>query len=75
MNTETLDPLEVYHRSVYGQTLIYPASDDARTLANIAGTTTLTDRVLDQARSIGFTVRRVPDPLQVRRDGLRRLTR
>lgn len=38
----------------YGNTLLYPACEDSKTLAAIAGTKTLTDETLTLARKLGY---------------------
>ena len=40
----------------YGSRKIYPACDFSRIFANIAGTTTLTDRCIEHIKSLGITV-------------------
>jgi hypothetical protein len=48
--------IEVEVRSVYGVPTIYPSNETARVLAEIAGTKTLTPRVLELARDLGLKV-------------------
>lgn len=48
--------IEVTVREVYGAPNIYPANDAAKVLAQIAGTKTLTPRVLELARDLGLKV-------------------
>lgn len=48
--------IEVEVRSVYGVATIYPCNDSAKVLAQIAGTKTLTPRVLELARDLGLQV-------------------
>jgi hypothetical protein len=55
MNTTIL--VEV--RQVYGCTKVYPMNDQAKRLAGIAGTATLTPYTLQQAEAMGFTVTQV----------------
>lgn len=43
-------------KSVYGNTTIYPANEAAQTLADLAGTKTLTPRALRLARKLGHDV-------------------
>tara|TARA_R100000306_G_scaffold61969_1_gene66394 strand:+ start:96 stop:326 length:231 start_codon:yes stop_codon:yes gene_type:complete len=50
------DTLTVTQKSNYGQTVFYPACDLARLFANIANTTTLTNRALRQIEDHGFKV-------------------
>ena len=49
--------VEVTIRNVYGADKVYPANDLARSLAELAGTTTLTPRALAIARDMGMEVR------------------
>jgi hypothetical protein len=48
--------IEVTTNSAYGTERIYPANDAARTLAKIAGTTTLTLGNLEHAVALGHTL-------------------
>lgn len=48
--------IEVETRSVYGNTLIYPANDAAKAVTRIAGTKTLTPAALKELRNIGCEV-------------------
>lgn len=43
-------------REIYGVPKAYPKNDAAKVLAEIAGTTTLTQRTLDLAKRLGFSV-------------------
>ena len=52
-------------RSVYGNEMIYPANDAARTFAKIAGTKTLKRDTLKAAQSLGFTIKVAPSFSQV----------
>jgi hypothetical protein len=52
-------------RNVYGNEMIYPANDAARTFASIAGTKTLKRDTLKKAQSLGFTVRVAPMAAEV----------
>lgn len=54
--------LEVIVRNVYGQPKVYPHNDAAKTLAQLAGTDTLTKRTLDLAKQLGHTVHEVVKP-------------
>lgn len=49
--------VEVTIRNVYGADKVYPANDLAYSLAELAGTATLTPRALAIARDMGFEVR------------------
>jgi hypothetical protein len=44
-------------RNVYGEDKYYPANDQARSLASIAGTKTLTISTMRLAADMGFTIR------------------
>jgi hypothetical protein len=46
----------VNERSVYGNTMIYPACDKAKVFANIAGTKTLTFETVQQIKNLGYDV-------------------
>ena len=46
----------VLAKSVYGVTQFYPVCEQAKTLAAIAGTKTLTPQALGLIRNLGFTV-------------------
>lgn len=48
--------IEVEAKSVYGNTLIYPVNAAAKTLAEIAGTKTLSKQTLKLAASLGMEV-------------------
>lgn len=43
-------------RDVYGKTVAYPACDQARRLAELVGTTTLTGSTLLKAKRMGFDI-------------------
>ena len=43
-------------RDVYGQTMYYPACDEAKLFAQIAGTKTLTLDVLNKIKALGYGV-------------------
>lgn len=61
MNTTIL--VEV--RQVYGCTKVYPMNEQAKLLAGIAGTATLTPFTLQLAEKMGFTITRAaPKPLK-----------
>lgn len=51
--------VEIEVRSVYGNTLIYPANDAARLFAQIAGKKTLDRQDLNLIRALGFEVQQV----------------
>lgn len=53
MTTKTIT---VDVRNVYGNTLYYPMCDDAKTLAKLAGTNTLTPNAVRLIKSLGYTV-------------------
>jgi len=48
--------LYVEIKSVYGKEMVYPACDKSKTLARIAGTTTLTREVIAEIKSLGFDI-------------------
>lgn len=48
--------IEIETKSVYGTVKFYPANEAAKTLAAIAGKTTLTVRDIQLARKLGHTV-------------------
>jgi hypothetical protein len=54
--------LSAFVRSVYGRQTIYPACDNAQTIAKLANQKTLTQRELTLAKALGFTVVQVADP-------------
>lgn len=55
---KTLEPLaiEVEARNVFGKILVYPVNDNAKLLANIAGTKTLSVANLANAASLGLNI-------------------
>tara|TARA_R100000687_G_C6402609_1_gene142633 strand:+ start:235 stop:441 length:207 start_codon:yes stop_codon:yes gene_type:complete len=46
-------------RNVYGEDKYYPANDQARSLASIAGTKTITMATMRLAADMGFTIKRI----------------
>jgi len=46
----------VNERSVYGNTMVYPACDKAKVFANIAGTKTLTFETIAEIKNLGYDV-------------------
>lgn len=48
--------IEVTARTVYGSALLYPANDQARHLADMVGTRTITVGVLKRATLMGFDI-------------------
>ena len=48
--------ITVQTRDVYGTEKVYPICDDALRFAAIAGTTTLTERVLKRIEALGYTI-------------------
>ena len=56
-NQEPIDPhITVQVRDVYGTEKVYPICDDAKRFAAIAGTTTLTKRVLRCVETLGYRI-------------------
>lgn len=54
--------IEIFIRNVYGNQLIYPACNQAKTLAAFASCRSFSNGQIQQLRSIGITVTQVPDP-------------
>jgi hypothetical protein len=48
--------ITVQMRDVYGTEKVYPICDSAMQFASIAGTTTLTMRVLKRIEALGYTI-------------------
>ena len=48
--------ITVQTRDVYGTEKVYPICDSAMQFASIAGTTTLTERVLKRIEALGYTI-------------------
>lgn len=48
--------LRVRLREVYGKPLVYPVNEQAKLLAELAGSKTLTSHTMTLARRMGFTV-------------------
>ena len=48
--------VEITVRNVYGVPTIYPANDQAKLLAKLAGTKTLTNATLAVAEQMGFAI-------------------
>ena len=46
----------VNERSVYGNTMVYPACDKAKAFANIARTKTLTFETIQEIKNLGYDV-------------------
>jgi hypothetical protein len=59
MNTK----IEIEVRNVYGVPTIYPVNDQAKLLAKIAGTKTLTNASLALAEQMGFSIVTVAKPV------------
>ena len=51
-----MNTITVTIRRVYGNPVIYPACEQARQFARIAGTKTLTLDTLRQIRALGYTI-------------------
>lgn len=56
LEAQKLATITVVRRDVYGKQKIYPSCDKAKMIAAIAGTATLTSRVIELARDLGFDV-------------------
>ena len=57
VDDETSQPsITVEIRDVYGKPTVYPMDDAARTFADIAGTTTLTDMTLKRIKLLGYHI-------------------
>ena len=55
--------LSVSVETNYGTRRVYPKCNVSRTLAEIAGTTTLTDRDIELIKQLGYTFRVVTEEL------------
>ncbi len=42
-------------KNVYGNERVYPACDKSKVLAHMTGASTLTDKVISDAKKLGFT--------------------
>ena len=64
-NTTTLNPtLRVRLAEQYGRPVVHPVNQQAKWLAEIAGTKTLTPHAIKLARMMGFAVEYTnPDPI------------
>jgi hypothetical protein len=49
-------------RTVYGNPVIYPACDQSRTFAQLAGTKTLTLQALQKIKALGYEINERLDP-------------
>ena len=49
-------------RKVYGNPVIYPACDQSRTFAQLAGTKTLTLQALQKIKTLGYEISEKLDP-------------
>lgn len=58
--------IEIEVRSVYGSLKVYPVNEQAKLLAQIAGTTTLTHATLCFAERMGFSIVEVFPSTQAR---------
>lgn len=52
--------IQIQVRDVYGVPTVYPMNEQAKTLAQIAGTKTLTHRALALAENMGFSIEQIP---------------
>lgn len=48
--------IKVKIKNVYGNETIYPECETAKTLARLAGTTTLTRKAIELIKALGYTV-------------------
>ena len=48
--------IEIEAKKVYGNQTIYPVNEQAKNLAAIAGTKTLTESTLRKAKAMGFEI-------------------
>lgn len=60
MSTPAPRTLRVTIGHQYGQEVIYPSCPDSRKFCEIAGTKTMTRRLVDQAKGLGFRVEVIP---------------
>lgn len=54
--------MQVFTRTVYGVTKIYPANRPAEVIAKLAGQKTLTSREIALAQELGYVIEQVTDP-------------
>lgn len=54
--------IEIVVRDVYGVPTVYPVNEQAKRLAAIAGTKTLTQAALQHAEAMGFLIQNVSRP-------------
>lgn len=52
--------IKITVREVYGQATVYPACDQAKIFADLAGTKTLTHRALCQIEALGYQIEELP---------------
>lgn len=52
--------IKITVREVYGRLNVYPACDQAKIFADLAGAKTLTHRALAQIEALGFTIEELP---------------
>ena len=57
--------VEYHTREVYGKVLAYPVNMEAKIIALLTGTTTLTKHTLYLCRHLGFTTVEVCEPREV----------
>lgn len=55
-----MNQILVQHKNVYGNIVLYPMNDNAKLLAEIAGTKTLTNHTLALAERMGFEIVELP---------------
>lgn len=58
--------IQIEVRDVYGVQTVYPVCEAAKLFASIAGTKTLTHRVLCDIEALGFEIVQVAKPFSVR---------
>lgn len=54
-----MNEVQVFHKSVYGNTLVYPANTQAKLFAKLAGTKTFNPAQLATIKQMGFAIVRV----------------
>ena len=62
---ETMKELEVKVKNVYGNTYYYPTCRDGETLAELAGTKTLTPAIMKLANRLGYTFAQAVEKIEL----------